>query len=91
MTLTIIRIKPNPPGKDRPPHGGPTAEQLAAEWVDFKNNTGSTITLDGVALYHVAYPADGQPTWSRIMTFTGGLKPAEVVRASIRDAIADSP
>ena len=80
MALTIIRIKPNPTGKDRPPHSGPTAEQLAAEWLDFKNDTGNTLTLDGVALYHVAYPTGGQPTWSRIMTFKGGLKPSEIVR-----------
>lgn len=42
MRLIVIRIKPNPTGKDRPPHGGLTAAQLAGEWVDFRNVTGTT-------------------------------------------------
>lgn len=80
MDLTITRIKPNPTGKDRPPHGGPTAEQLAAEWVDFRNDSGRTLSLDGVALYHIVYSTSGRATWSRIMGFKGTLKPSEIVR-----------
>jgi hypothetical protein len=80
MDLTIIRIKPNPSGKDRPAFGGPSPAQLAAEWVDFRNDSGRTLTLDGVALYHVVYPAGGNPSWSRIVGFQGSLKPSEIVR-----------
>ena len=80
MDLTIIRIKPNPAGKDHPPQSGPTVQQLAAEWVDFRNDSGKALSLENVALYHVAYPVSGQPTWSRIMTFKGVLQPGKVVR-----------
>lgn len=45
MELTIVRIKPNPAGKDRPAYSGPTAEQLAAEWVDFRNDSGRDADL----------------------------------------------
>lgn len=79
MNLTIIRIKPNPTGKDRPRHGSPTPSQLAGEWVDFRNDTGSSVNLDGVALYHHAYTGQ-QWRWARIMTFTGNLGAGEIVR-----------
>lgn len=78
--LTVIRLKPNPTGKDRPPQGGPTPTQLAAEWVDFRNDTQQGVPLDNVALYHVAYPATGDPHWQRITGFTGTLQPGKIVR-----------
>jgi hypothetical protein len=79
MQLTIIRITPNPAGKDRPRHGAPTATQLAAEWIDWRNDGTATINVDGVALYHKAYTGM-QWRWERIMTFTGSLAPGEIVR-----------
>ena len=80
MNLLIIRIKPNPAGKDRPPYGGPTPEQLAGEWVDFRNDAGQSVALGGVALYHLAYDMHGQSSWARITGFTGTLSAGEIVR-----------
>jgi hypothetical protein len=72
--LYITRIKPNPAGKDR--RQGQTSAQLAAEWVDFKN-----IGTSAVELYHRAYPASGgQPSWEKIIGFTGTLSPQQTVR-----------
>ena len=79
MKLIITSIKPNPTGKDRPRHGSPTPSKLAGEWVDFRNDTGSSANLDGVALYHRAYTGQ-QSRWAQIMTFTGNLGAGEIVR-----------
>jgi len=79
MKLTITSIKPNPAGKDRPRHGSPSPTQLAAEWVDFRNDSGQAVNLDGVALYHRAYTGQ-QWRWAQIMTFTGNLGAGEIVR-----------
>lgn len=80
MKLTIIRIKPNPAGKDRPPHGGPTPAQLAAEWVDFRNDTRADVSLDGVSLWHLTYVPGLDPEWARIRNFTGILPANNVLR-----------
>ena len=80
MNLLIIRIKPNPAGKDRPPYGGPTPEQLAGEWVDFRNDAGQSMPLGSVALYHLAYDMHGQSSWARITGFTGTLPMLKIVR-----------
>lgn len=80
MTLTIIRIKPNPVGKDRPPHGGPTAAQLAGEWVDFRNDAGQDVSLNNVGLWHLSYAPNRSPEWQRVMTFTGTLAAGKIVR-----------
>jgi hypothetical protein len=79
MKLTITSIKPNPAGKDHPRYGGPSPTQLAGEWVDFRNDNGQTVNLDGVALYHRAYSGQ-QWRWAKIMTFTGNLGAGEIVR-----------
>jgi hypothetical protein len=73
MKLTIIRIKPNPAGKDRPPHGGPTPAQLAAEWVDFRNDEGQDVSLNGVSLWHLTYAPSRAPEWAKIQSFNGTL------------------
>jgi hypothetical protein len=70
MKLTITRIKPNPAGKDRPPHGGPTPAQLAAEWVDFRNDQGQAVSLNGISLWHLTYAPGRDAEWARIMTFS---------------------
>lgn len=80
MKLTIIRIKPNPAGKDRPPHDGPTPAQLAAEWVDFRNDEGQDVVLNGVSLWHLTYAPGREPQWAKIQTFSGQLPAAEIVR-----------
>jgi hypothetical protein len=80
MKLTIIRIKPNPAGKDRPPHGGPSPAQLAGEWVDFRNDHGQDVSLDGVSLWHLTYAPGREPQWAKIQTFSGTLSNGKSVR-----------
>ncbi len=70
MKLFITSIKPNPAGKDRNRNGA-TPTQLAAEWVDFRNDAGQTVNLSGLSLWHKAY-SPGTSTWQKITTFTGG-------------------
>lgn len=80
MKLTIIRIKPNPAGKDRPPHGGPSPAQLAAEWVDFRNDQGQDVSLNGVSLWHLTYAPGRAPEWAKVQTFSGTLPSGKIVR-----------
>jgi hypothetical protein len=79
-SLRIIRIKPNPSGKDRVGRYIPAA-QLAAEWVDFQNDGTEPFLLDGIALYHLAYqPQCRDPRWETVQTFSGTLQPQKIVR-----------
>jgi hypothetical protein len=79
-TLQIIRIKPNPTGKDRT-RSGATPAQLGAEWVDFQNIGSTAVALENVELFHVAYPArQSQAYWSRITGFRGAVGAGEIVR-----------
>ncbi len=43
MRIMIVRMKPNPAGKDRPARGTPTVTQLAGEWVDIRNDSGQEL------------------------------------------------
>jgi len=80
-TLQITRIKPNPAGKDKTPSGAASASQLAAEWVDFKNNGVYSVNLAGVDLYHVAYAAgSNEGRWEKVIDFTGTLPAGQTVR-----------
>jgi hypothetical protein len=79
MNLTIIRIKPNPTGKDRPRHGTLDPSQLAGEWVDFRNDGTQGAPLNSVVLYHRAY-RNGQAHWARVTGFSGVLPIGEIVR-----------
>ncbi len=80
MKLTIIRIKPNPAGGDRPPHGGRSPAQLAAEWVDFRNDQHQDVSLNGLSLWHLTYTPGRAPEWAKIQTFSGTLPNAKIVR-----------
>ncbi len=80
MRLTIIRIKPNPAGKDRPGHGGPTAAQLAAEWVDFRNDSGVDVSLDGISLWHLTYAPGRDREWERVVNFGFTLPAGTIAR-----------
>jgi hypothetical protein len=80
MRLTIIRIKPNPAGKDRPPHGGPSPAQLAAEWVDFRNDQDQGVSLNGVSTWHLTYAPGRDSQWAKITTFSGTLPSGKIVR-----------
>src|SRR5690242_15285665 len=79
-TLRVVRLKPNPLGKDKNRFGTATPAQLGAEWVDFQNSGTAAVRLDGVELYHVAYDGQGNGTWERIQSFTGQIGVGEVVR-----------
>ncbi len=79
--LKTVRLKPNPSGKDRTRRGGATATQLGGEWADIQNVCDKPVKLDGVALYHVAYSADGHTSrWEKVMGFKGNLQPGYVMR-----------
>src|SRR5947208_7764207 len=79
-SLQIIKAKPNPTGKDRyrsfiPPR------QLAAEWVDFKNDGNERYPLGGISLHHIAFqPSCRDGKWREVMTFKGELESGKIVR-----------
>ncbi len=77
--LYIIKAKPNPSGKDRL---GPTvpSQQLAGEWVDFKNNTSGSLSLNNVLLQHIAYPNGPSGVWENACDFKGNLVSGGIVR-----------
>lgn len=78
--LYITQAKPNPSGKDRLGHTVPS-QQLAGEWVDFKNNTSRSLSLNSVLLQHIAYRI-GHPNgvWETACNFNGNLGAGETVR-----------
>lgn len=80
MRLTVIRIKPNPAGKDRPGQGGLTPAQLAGEWVDIRNDAGQDLSLTGVSLWHLAYNGTAASEWQRVTNLTFSLPAGKVVR-----------
>jgi hypothetical protein len=80
MKLLITSIKPNPTGKDRNRNGGASATQLAAEWVDFRNDNGQAVNLSGLSLWHKAYSGSNWE-WQKITTFTAGtLAAGQIMR-----------
>jgi hypothetical protein len=80
MALQITQIKPNPTGKDRNRQGQTQAAQLAAEWVDFKNDGTSPFDLSPVELWHRAYHVGQAPSWEKITSFKGTLQPGKTIR-----------
>lgn len=79
--LQLVRIKPNPRGKDHPKTGPLDPAQLGAEWIDIKNTGTAPISLDGLQLHHAAYgPRCSNPTWERVMSFRGSLGAGKTVR-----------
>ena len=80
MRLTIIRIKPNPAGKDRARHGNATPAQLAGEWVDFRNDTGADVSLDGVTLWHLTYAPGRDREWEQVVGFAFTLPTGQIAR-----------
>lgn len=79
-SLLITKAKPNPAGKDRIGRTLTPQTQLAAEWVDFQNISGTSIRLDGTALYHVAYISGTKWEWRLVTNLYGVLKVGEIVR-----------
>lgn len=81
MSLRVIQLKPNPTGKDRSRYGSPSAAQLGGEWVDIRNISSGSVSLEGIELYHLAYGHPGsQPEWRKIMDFRGSLPAGKVMR-----------
>ena len=80
MALQITRIKPDPAGKDRNRYGQTSSSQLAAEWVDVRNDGATAVNLAPIELWHRAYHHGQNPTWERATTFTGTLQPGKTVR-----------
>lgn len=79
--IQIVRLKPNPSGKDRTRPGVATATQLGGEWADIQSVSDKPVNMDNVILKHVAYSADGRTTrWEQVMSFKGVLRPKQVVR-----------
>jgi len=79
MKLTIIRIQPNPAGKDRSLSRAPTPTQLAAEWVDWRNDSATSVNLAGFSLWHRAHSGNHW-SWESITGFTGTVGAGEIVR-----------
>jgi hypothetical protein len=77
MALQITRIKPDPAGKDRNRFGQTSGSQLAAEWVDFRNDGATAVNLAPIELWHRAYHHGQHPTWELATTFTGTLQPGK--------------
>jgi hypothetical protein len=79
--LYITRAIPNPAGKDRPPHGGPTNAQLNGEWLEFQNASGKNLDLAGVDLLHQTFGTRCQRTGQETVTsFTGTLNAGSSIR-----------
>jgi hypothetical protein len=74
--LYITFALPNPAGKDRPPHGGPSDAQLNGEWIQFLNATGNTLDMNGVRLLHQTFDRLCQHTGQdEVTSFWGVLDP----------------
>ncbi|HEV2855669.1 MAG TPA: lamin tail domain-containing protein [Thermoanaerobaculia bacterium] len=72
--LYITQALPNPTGKDRPPHGGPTNAQLNGEWIEFANTSGRPLNLQGVRLLHDTFGWRCERTGQdAVTTFQGSL------------------
>lgn len=88
MALLITKAKPNPAGKDRIGRTLTPAVQLAAEWVDIKNNGGTPVDLSSVELYHWAYPALRKAEWELATGFSGVLDAGQTMRVHSGEPIA---
>lgn len=89
-SLRIVRAKPNPAGKDRQ-RGHTPAAQLAAEWLDFKNDGTEDLTLDPISLQHIAYqPGCRNGEWRAVTPFNGVLAPGKIVRVHSGNSIPTS-
>lgn len=79
--LYITQALPNPAGKDRPPHGGPSNAQLNAEWLEFQNTSGKNLDLAGVDLLHQTFNNWCQLTGQETVTsFKGPLDAGRSIR-----------
>lgn len=79
--LYITRATPNPAGKDRTPAHQVTNTQLNGEWLEFKNTTDRTLSLDDVHMDHNTYNGYCQKTGEgTIVRFKGSLGSGKSIR-----------
>lgn len=74
--LLITRALPNPIGKDRTPANQVTNDQLNSEWIEFRNETGGRLTIDGVRLNHTTFTDRCIPIQEALVTSFNGQMPA---------------
>lgn len=78
--LYITQIKPNPSGKDRVGNQV-SSQQLAGEWVDFKNTSQKNLSLDSVRLEHIAYTTSyPNGVWEVVSNLHGNLASGQIMR-----------
>jgi hypothetical protein len=81
MSLLVTRLLPNPPGKDRPPFGPPSNEQLNKEWIQFLNVSGTDLKMDGVALLHTTFSGSCRKVGTEtLITFKGNMPKGSSIR-----------
>jgi hypothetical protein len=84
MNLTVSQLKPNPAGKDRGASSA-TPGQLAAEWVDIRNDGTTSCDLGKIQLYHRAYVGQSsQWKWAPVVesqvALRGLILPGQTLR-----------
>lgn len=76
VDLYITHAHPNPAGKDRTLHGAPSVTKLNEEWIQFRNDSGRELDMNGVRLLHQTFNQFCQATDRREVTsFEGGFAP----------------
>lgn len=79
--LYVTRAVPNPRGKDRPPSQGPTNAQLNGEWIEFRNDARTTLSIEGVTVQHHTFDSYCRKSGQEEVTgFTGSLEPGQSIR-----------
>lgn len=79
--LLITRALPNPEGKDRTPANQVTNDQLNAEWVEFRNDSGRDLRVEGVTLHHYTFNDRCAKTGEgRLYGFGNGLAANHAIR-----------
>jgi len=78
--MLITQAKPNPLGKDRFGNVA-SANQLAGEWLDIRNDTALGISLSNLELHHIAYSA-GYPNgvWEKVFSIDWTLPAWNILR-----------
>ncbi len=80
--LYVTQALPNPPGRDRPTHGGPSNSQLNGEWIEFANISGRILDISGGRLIHQTFNARCERTnQESLTTFSGSLDAGKSIRA----------
>lgn len=77
----MTKIKPNPAGKDRGAEGDIDGVLLAGEWIDVKNESYQSISLNSISLQHKVYPSNFIQEWQDLFNFSGiTIGPNETIR-----------